>query len=82
MALVSRLIRSTTNAGDLVADPFLGSGTTAVACLLDDRRCYGGDLNPQALRFTMGRVLAEVVPLLASRFEQPTLFDLPAQGLA
>lgn len=76
--LVSRLIRSTTDPGDLVADPFLGSGTTTVACICDRRRFYGGDLNPHALRFTMGRILAEVVPgLEGRRFHQPTLFDLP-----
>jgi DNA modification methylase len=82
VALVSRLIRATTNHGELVCDPFLGSGTTAVACLLDERRFHGGDLNPNALRFAMGRILAEVVPLLASRFEQPTLFDVPTPGPA
>jgi DNA methylase len=32
--LVSRVIRAVTDEGDLVADPFLGSGTTAVACVL------------------------------------------------
>jgi hypothetical protein len=36
--LVSRIIRSTTNEDDLVADPFLGSGTTPVACLQTRRR--------------------------------------------
>lgn len=64
--LCSRVIRSTTNPGDLVADPFLGSGTTAVACLQDGRRFYGGDLNPEALRFTMGRILEEVIPAIGS----------------
>lgn len=60
----SRVIRSTTGVGDLVADPFLGSGTTAIAALKDGRRFYGGDKNPGSLRFTMGRILAEVVPSL------------------
>ncbi len=59
-ALVSRAVRSTTDPGDLVADPFLGSGTTAVVCLTEQRRFYGGDVNPDSLRFTMARVLAEV----------------------
>jgi DNA modification methylase len=63
-ALMSRVIRSTTNPADLVADPFLGSGTTAVACLQERRCFYGGDLNPHSLRFTMARILAEVTPTL------------------
>ncbi len=59
-------IRSTTNEGDLVADPFVGGGTTPAACLMTGRRFYGGDNNPNSLRFTMGRVLAEVVPALSA----------------
>lgn len=64
VALASRVVRSTTNEGDLVADPFLGSGTTMVACMNERRRFYGGDENPNSLRFAMGRVLAEVIPAL------------------
>ncbi len=58
------VIRSTTNPGDLVADPFVGGGSTPAACLTTDRRFYGGDKNPNALRFTMGRILAEVLPAI------------------
>lgn len=73
--MASRVIRSTTNRGDLVADPFLGSGTTAVAALTDGRRFYGGDENPGSLRFTMGRMLDEVVPSLEGMLphERPCL---------
>jgi DNA modification methylase len=78
--LVARVIRATTNPGDLVADPFLGSGTTAVACLTHRRRFYGGDLNPHSLRFTMARVLAELIPTLTPTSEQLTLFDLAGPG--
>jgi DNA modification methylase len=67
--LASRVIRSTTNPHDFVVDPFLGSGTTAVACLQDGRRFRGGDLNPGSLRFTMGRILSEVVPMIAARLD-------------
>lgn len=62
--LVSRVVRSTTRRGDLVADPFVGSGTTPYVCLQTGRRFYGGDANPHALRFTMGRILAELVPTM------------------
>lgn len=62
--LLSRLIRSTTDPDDLVVDPFVGSGTTPIACLHDGRRFFGGDANPNALRFTMARILAEVIPAL------------------
>ncbi len=40
------------NPGDLVADPFLGSGTTAVAALRKGRRFVGGDLQPDCVQTT------------------------------
>lgn len=64
IAIPSMVIRCTTNEQDLVADPFNGGGTTAAACLTTARRFYGGDTNPNSLRFTMARVLREVVPTL------------------
>lgn len=59
--LVRRVVEATTP-GEwqaLVADPFLGSGTTAKVCLEGRRRFYGGDVNTESLRFTMARLLAE-----------------------
>ncbi|BCY09038.1 hypothetical protein L3i22_041260 [Actinoplanes sp. L3-i22] len=43
-ALASRMIRSTTRLGDLVADPFLGSGSSAAACAIRRARppTHGG----------------------------------------
>ncbi len=62
----SRVIRATTRPGDLVADPFLGGGSTPEACLRTRRRFYGGDLNPEALRYTMARLVDEVIPTMAA----------------
>lgn len=42
--------------GDLVVDPFIGGGTTAVACELIGRRWLGFDLDPAALTTTAARV--------------------------
>jgi DNA modification methylase len=39
-------IKAYSNSGDLVLDPFNGSGTTAVECLLQQRRFIGVDINP------------------------------------
>jgi site-specific DNA-methyltransferase (adenine-specific) len=41
LALVERCLSASTNEGDLVLDPFLGSGTTAAACAKLGRRCIG-----------------------------------------
>ena len=35
------LVQSYTNKKDIVVDPFMGSGTTGVACLMHNRRFIG-----------------------------------------
>jgi len=44
--LVERCIKTSSNKGDLVVDPCLGSGTTMNACLKTGRRCIGIEINP------------------------------------
>ena len=48
-ALPRRVIEALTRPGDLVFDPFVGSGTALVEALLAGRRGVGGDLNPVAV---------------------------------
>jgi site-specific DNA-methyltransferase (adenine-specific) len=45
VALVSRCLRASTNPGDLVLDPFAGSGTTGVTALSLGRRFIGSELD-------------------------------------
>ncbi|MEM2514886.1 MAG: site-specific DNA-methyltransferase [Candidatus Bathyarchaeia archaeon] len=45
--LVERCIKTSSNPGDLVVDPVLGSGTTMRVCLKLNRRCLGIEINPQ-----------------------------------
>ena len=45
IALIEHLVRLFSKKGSLVVDPFLGSGTTALACKNTDRRCIGIELN-------------------------------------
>jgi len=47
---------------DLVCDPFIGGGTTAVACALIGRRCISFDIDPDALRTTRQRLADTNVP--------------------
>ena len=44
-ALFRDIIAKHSNEGDLVMDPFLGSGTTVRACLATKRRCVGCECN-------------------------------------
>ncbi len=45
--LMRRPILNHTTPGEAVYDPFLGSGTTLVACELTDRICLGIDIDPK-----------------------------------
>ncbi len=57
--LPSRLIHLYTYYDDLVLDPFVGSGTTAVAAVRHDRRFIGYDTDEQYLERARERVGAE-----------------------
>jgi site-specific DNA-methyltransferase (adenine-specific) len=50
------LIRQSTVAGEIVADPFMGSGSVGVAALKSGRRFRGTNLNPQAVQLTADRL--------------------------
>lgn len=49
-----------TPAGGVVLDPFLGSGTTAVACVRTGRKCIGIETDPSYITIAAARVKAEL----------------------
>jgi len=67
LALVERCLLASTNPGDLVLDPFLGSGTTAAACARLERRCVGVDCDPAYLE-TAGKRVADEMGNSSFRF--------------
>lgn len=50
------LIRQSTAPGEVVADPFMGSGSVGIAALRAGRRFIGTDLNPEAVRLSAERM--------------------------
>ena len=61
VALVDRVVGAltrepTSRNRDLVCDPFVGGGTTALVALRRGLRFVGGDVNPAALAFTAARL--------------------------
>ncbi|MHB2019674.1 MAG: DNA modification methylase [Candidatus Xenobia bacterium] len=56
-AMIEHYIKLFSHDGDLVVDPFCGSGTTAEAALLAGRRVIVGDNDDSAVTITTGRVM-------------------------
>ena len=54
--LMALLIKNSTVAGELVADPFLGSGSTMVASHQIGRICYGMELDPKYCQVIIERM--------------------------
>jgi DNA modification methylase len=55
VALIADAIKDCTARGDLVLDPFLGSGTAVIAAERSGRRCYGLELDPLYMDTIMRR---------------------------
>ncbi len=55
-ALLERIVMATTNPGDLVIDPYCGSGTTLAVCERLGRSAIGIDRNEQAIEVCRRRI--------------------------
>jgi adenine-specific DNA-methyltransferase len=56
VALAQRLVKALTKRNDLVVDPFMGSGSTAVAAALEGRRFVGCDIDRGYLKIARCRL--------------------------
>lgn len=66
LALMAELVRDFTSTSDLVLDPFMGSGTTGIACLLAGRRFIGIERDPKYFFMAVDRI--------SKALQQPSLF--------
>ena len=55
LELLNRIITSSSNEGDLVFDPFMGSGTTGVVCNILNRKFIGIDISKEYLDLAIKR---------------------------
>jgi DNA modification methylase len=61
LALIEPCIKIGSRPGDLVLDPFIGSGTTGLAALRTARRFLGIELNPEYLQIARQRLKGAVI---------------------
>jgi hypothetical protein len=87
-SIAADIIRSFTDPGDLIADPFCGAGTVALEAKLAGRKAFASDISPYAYILTHGKLnaprdltkaLAEVEDLLeeAEQLAAPDLRSVP-----
>lgn len=76
--LPERLIRALTGPGDLVVDPFMGSGTTAVAAVLNHRRVAGADLVSEYVELARKRTMQAARGKLRYRLSHTPIYVLAA----
>jgi adenine-specific DNA-methyltransferase len=58
-AVLERIVRACSNPGDLVFDPFGGSGTAGAVAMAEGRECLIFEIKPDYVRMTMERLRKE-----------------------
>jgi DNA modification methylase len=58
LELAERAIRNSSKSGDIVFDPYLGSGTTLIAAARLGRRCFGMEIEPKYCDIIVRRYIA------------------------
>ena len=56
LSMLERLIKNHTNEGDVVLDPFMGSGTTGLACMRTNRRFIGIENDEEIYKLASDRI--------------------------
>ena len=83
VALVQRLVKALTRPGELVVDPFLGSGTTAVAAVLEKRSFKGCDVQKSYIKIAKLRVAQARTGKIVSRpIDQPIFIPRGNEAVA
>ncbi len=81
-ALVRRLIVAFSPKGGLVVDPYLGSGTSAIAALLEGRNVIGCDLERKYLQIADNRIRSFIQGELQIREDTPVRVPNPSESVA
>jgi adenine-specific DNA-methyltransferase len=74
VAVIDRIIRASSNEGDLVLDPFLGSGTTAEVCLATNRNSIGIEIRDDYIHLARQRLTSFVRRQSAARSQSQMPF--------
>src|SRR3990172_7274313 len=78
--LVERLVLALTSEGDLVIDPYIGVGSTAVAAVKHGRRAAGADIVGEYIEIARARVELAAAGLLRTRPMDRPVYEPPKNG--
>src|SRR2546426_17586 len=78
VALLERILLAASKEGDLVLDPFMGSGTAAVAALQLRRMVLAVDQTDESIRLALARVVGELVCVVVHAESFQSSLDLRA----
>lgn len=67
VSLIAHLLKLFTKEGAIILDPFMGSGTTAVACIQSKRKYIGFDINTEYIKITEKRIEEETTEKTAEK---------------
>jgi len=56
IAVIERIVKACSNPGDVLLDPFLGSGSLIEAALRNGRQCVGFEVDSKYVRLAAGRI--------------------------
>lgn len=64
LEIIDRMVKASSKKGDLVLDPFMGSGTTAISCIRNGRNYVGFELNKEYCKMIQERIAKQNLSLL------------------
>lgn len=82
IAIPQRLIKALTKEGDLILDPYMGSGTAAAAAILEKRRFVGAEIMEDYTKIAEQRIEAAIEGTLRYREDKPVVEPNPNSKVA
>lgn len=74
LELVNRIIKTSSNEDNIVADFFCGSGTSLIAAKFLGRKYFGVNINPEAVRLTKERLTSSRLLTAVINLQQKEMF--------
>ena len=73
--MVDRVIKSASNKGDLIVDPFMGSGSTAISAIENERFVVGFEINKQYIDIVSERIERHLMDTAMSSAQESLLLE-------